>query len=131
MSFPQPTVAGRVTICLAAALLTLWACTRQSPTDIATASVRLPSLGNGTATLSWERPRRNVDGSTIGNLAGYVIYYGKDPANLTGTIKIADPLATTYTIDKLSTGVYYFRIAAYTDTGIKSDASTMVSKTIR
>jgi len=81
--------------------------------------------------LSWERPRRNLDGSAIKNLAGYVIYYGKDPANLTGTVKITDPFVTTYTIDKLTPGIYYFSIAAFTDTGVKSDASPTVFKTIR
>jgi hypothetical protein len=131
MSSIQPSDTSRVTICIAAALLSLCACTRQAPTDIATASPVLSSAGGRTATLSWERPRRNLDGSVIKNLAGYVIYYGKDPANLTGTVKITDPFATTYTIDKLSPGVYYFRIAAYTDTGSKSDASPMVAKTIR
>jgi hypothetical protein len=46
-------------------------------------------------------------------------------------IKITDPLVTTYTIDKLGTGTYYFRIVAFTDTGAKGDASPIVSKTIR
>jgi hypothetical protein len=129
MSFPQPSVAGRVTICMTAALLTLCACT-QAPTDTADASPTLSPPGNGSATLSWERPRRNLDGSAIGNLGGYFIYYGKDSAHLSGMIKITDPLVTTYTIDKLGTGVYYFRIVAFTDTGTKGDASPIVSKTI-
>jgi hypothetical protein len=130
MSFPQPGVAGRVTICITAALFTLCACT-QAPTDAAIASPKLSSPENRTATLSWERPRRNLDGSALGNLAGYFIYYGKDPTHLSGMIRITDPLVTTYTIDKLGTGIYYFRIVAFTDTGTKGDASPIVSKTIR
>jgi hypothetical protein len=80
--------------------------------------------------LSWEPPRRNLDGSAIGNLAGYFIYYGRDPANLGGIIKIPDPYVTTYTLDKLRPGTYYFRIVAFTDTGAKGDATDTVSKTI-
>jgi hypothetical protein len=97
-----------------------------------TTAARSPvSSENGTATLSWEPPRRNLDGSTIGNLAGYYIYYGQDPTNLTATIKITDPYVTTYTIDKLSPGTYYFRIVAFTAAGTKGSASPTVSKTIR
>jgi hypothetical protein len=109
--------------------LTLGACTRQAPTVNATAS--LSSGGHGTATLSWEPPRRNQDGSAIGNLAGYFIYYGRSATDLSVIIKIPDPYVTTYTVDKLSPGTYYFRIVAFTDNGIKGIASPTVSKTIR
>jgi hypothetical protein len=91
----------------------------------------VPPRGTGTATLSWEPPRRNLDGSAIGNLAGYFIYYGTNPTQLNLTVKISDPYAATYTIDDLAPGTYYFRIVAFTAAGIKSDASPVVSKTIR
>jgi hypothetical protein len=132
MSSNQPRVARRAAICITAALLTLCACTREAPTDATTTAARSPlSSEKGTATLSWEPPRRNLDGSTIGNLAGYYIYYGQDPTNLNATIKITDPYVTTYTIDKLSPGTFYFRIVAFTDTGTKGSVSPTVSKTIR
>ncbi len=83
------------------------------------------------ATLSWEPPRRNLDGSPIGNLAGYFIYYGTTPSNLSVVIRIPDPYVATYTIDRLRPGTYYFRIVAFTDNGTKGDASPIVSKTIR
>jgi hypothetical protein len=131
MSPTQPRVARRAAICITAALL-MCACTRQAPTHAIATAPRTPSLSeNGTATLSWEPPRRNLDGSAIGNLAGYYIYYGRDPTNLNATIKITDPYVTTYTIDKLSPGTYYFRIVAFTATGTKGTATPTVSKTIR
>ena len=65
------------------------------------------------------------------NLAGYFIYYGRSPSNLNATIKIPDPYVTTYTVDKLGPGTYYFCIVAFTATGIRSSASLTVSKTIR
>ncbi len=80
--------------------------------------------------MSWEPPRRNLDGSVIGNLAGYFIYYGKDPTNLNAIIKIPDPYVTTYTIDKLAPGTYYFRIVAFTEAGAKGTSTPTVSKTI-
>jgi hypothetical protein len=81
--------------------------------------------------LSWEPPRRNEDGSAIADLAGYFIYYGTSPTNLNVTIKIPDPYVTTYTVDRLGPGTYYFCIVAFTATGIRSGASPTVSKTIR
>jgi len=72
-----------------------------------------------------------VDGSAIVNLAGYFIYYGRSPTNLNVTIKIPDPYVTTYTVDRLGPGTYYFCIVAFTATGIRSSASPTVSKTIR
>ena len=89
------------------------------------------SLGNGTATLSWEPPRRNSDGSTIRHLAGYLIHYGKSPAHLNGVIKIPDPDVTRYTVDRLGPGTYYFNVVAFTDDGTTGTVSPTVSKTIR
>jgi hypothetical protein len=131
MSSTRPSVARRGTICITAVLLTLCACSRQAPTPIDTVQPSLPSPGIGTATLSWDPPRRNVDGSAIANLAGYFIYYGRSPTNLNVTIKIPDPYVTTYTVDRLGPGTYYFCILAFTATGIRSSASPTVSKTIR
>jgi hypothetical protein len=80
--------------------------------------------------LSWDPPRRNEDGSAITNLAGYLIHYGRSPTNLNVTIKIPDPYVTTYTVDGLGPGTYYFHIEAFTATGTKGSASPTVSKTI-
>jgi len=86
--------------------------------------------GTGVATLSWMPPRRNSDGSPVSNLAGYYIYYGTSPTNLNHVIKLLDPYVTTYTVDDLSSGTYYFSIVAFTSTGIKGLASPPSSKTI-
>jgi hypothetical protein len=131
MSSTRPSVARLATICVTAVLSTLCACSGRAPTPLDTVQPGLSPPGIGTATLSWEPPRRNADGSAILNLAGYFIYYGRSPANLNVTIKIPDPYVTTYTVDKLSPGTYYFRIVAFTTTGLRSDASPTVSKTIR
>ena len=119
------------TICITAVLLTLCACSRRAPTPIDAVHPSLSPPGSGTATLSWEPPRRNADGSAITDLAGYFIYYGKSPTNLSVTIKIRDPYVTTYTVDRLGPGTYYFCIVAFTATGTKSSVSPTVSKTIR
>ena len=130
MSFTWPGVAIRGTICITAALLTLCACSRQTQTPVDTVQPSLSLRGTGTATLTWDRPRRNGDGSAIVNLAGYSIYYGTEPTNLNVTVRISDPYVTTYTVDSLGPGTYYFRIEAFTAEGVRSSASPTVSKTI-
>jgi hypothetical protein len=131
MSSTGPSFARRGMIYITAVLLALCACSRRAPTPIDTVKPSLSSPEIGTATLSWEPPRRNADGSAIANLAGYFIYYGRSPTNLNVTIKIPDPYATTYTVDRLGPGTYYFCIVAFTATGIRSSATPIVSKTIR
>jgi hypothetical protein len=131
MSSNRPSIARQAAIYITAAFLTLCACSRRAPTPIDTVQPSLSSPGIGTATLSWEPPRRNTDGTAIVNLTGYLIYYGRSPSNLNVTIRIPDPYVTTYTVDKLGPGTYYFCIVAFTVTGIRSSDSLTVSKTIR
>ncbi len=72
-----------------------------------------------------------MDGTALNDLAGYYIYYGKNPDDLNGVIEIFDPYATTHTVDHLDPGTYYFKIVPFTAKGVKGSASPLVSKTIR
>jgi putative Ig domain-containing protein len=90
-----------------------------------------PSNGTGAATLSWTPPMRNTDGSTLTNLAGYRILYGKTASSLSTTITVSNPGLTNYVVDDLAAGTWYFAIKAYTSSGSESSLSTVGSKTIR
>jgi fibronectin type III domain protein len=111
--------------------------------DAAMASVRFAMLlaasatltacaggGNGTAALSWSAPTRNVDGSPVGPIAGYYIYYGASPMAMSHTIEVSDPRATSYVVRHLSPGPYYFSVAAYSASGARGLQTEPVSKTI-
>jgi hypothetical protein len=84
----------------------------------------------GSVTLNWAAPTANTDGSTLTNLAGYRIYYGTSASNLNQTVTVANPGLTTYTIDELTTGTWYFAIASYISGGTESAASNPVSATV-
>src|SRR5262249_30447454 len=49
---------------------------------------------NGTATLSWNAPTTNADGTALADLAGYKISYGFAPGNYSTTVDVGN--VTTY-----------------------------------
>ncbi len=89
-----------------------------------------PPPATGSATLSWTAPTKNTDGSPITGLAGYHVYYGMDPNNLTHTVNVAGAAATSYVVTGLNTGKYYFAVSAYNAMGRESVKSNIASKTI-
>jgi len=85
----------------------------------------------GSALLQWHPPTQNTNGSTLANLAGYTIRYGTNSSSLSSTVKVANPGLTSYQIDGLAAGTYYFAIAAYNSSGTSSSLSGLVSKIIK
>jgi hypothetical protein len=79
----------------------------------------------GTATLSWTVPTTNTDGSPIGTITGYYIYYGTSPAAMTQTLQLTNPSATTYVVEHLRPGTYYFSVAASTAAGTSARTPPM------
>jgi hypothetical protein len=84
----------------------------------------------GSAKLSWIAPTTNTDGSPLTELAGFRIYYGRQRDTLSERLEIADPAAQSTVVQGLSSGTWYFSISAVTRTGVESDRSAVVSKTI-
>jgi hypothetical protein len=84
----------------------------------------------GAATLSWTPPTRNTDGSTLTNLAGYRIAYGNSASSLTRTIQVANAGMSSYVVENLAAGTWYFSVRAYSSTGAESTTSNTASKTI-
>ncbi len=84
----------------------------------------------GTATVQWIAPTQNTDGSTLTNLSGYVLWYGTNSSSLSQSVTITDSAATSYTVQNLAQGTWYFAVTA-TAGGTQSALSTVVSKTIQ
>ncbi len=84
----------------------------------------------GTATLSWDAPTTNADGTAPTDLAGYKVYYGTSSGNYTSTINAGN--VTTYQITNLTNGlIYYFAVTTYNTSENESGYSNEVSKTIQ
>jgi hypothetical protein len=102
-----------------------------------TRTVSLPSFAitvsqgtSGNATLSWTPPTQNTNGTTLTNLAGYRVVYGRSSSNLDQTVQIANPGLATYTVTGLTSGTWYFAVKAYSSAGAESAVSNTGSKTI-
>jgi hypothetical protein len=84
----------------------------------------------GTATLTWSAPVENTDGSAITDLSGYRIYYGTNASSLGSMIQVSNPGVTTYVVNNLTSGTWYFAVSAYNASGAESEPSTIGSKAI-
>lgn len=93
-----------------------------------TLSVNQSALGS--VTLSWTAPTENSDGSTLIDLAGYKIYYGRNPGNYDQDIRIDNPSVLTYVVEQLSSGTYYFSATAFNSAGIESAFSGEAVRTL-
>ena len=97
------------------------------PFDI---TVAAPAPVTDSATLSWQPPTENADGSPLVNLAGYVIRYGTQSDALKQEVRIGSPAITSATIESLTQATWYFTVSAVTTAGVESAPSTVASKTV-
>ena len=93
-------------------------------------AITVVQASSGSATLSWTPPTQNTDGSSLTNLAGYRIVYGRTATSLDQTVQVANAGTASYTITGLTSGTWYFRVKAYNSGGAESDVSNAGSKTI-
>jgi hypothetical protein len=85
------------------------------------------SNSQSNVTLSWQAPTENADGSALVDLKGYKVHYGAASNTYSDTIQVANPGLTTYVVQNLNAGKYYFAVTAYNSTGQESSLSPEVS----
>jgi hypothetical protein len=102
----------------------------QSTSALPVFSIAVEQSSSGSATLSWEPPTQRTDGSPLTDLAGYRIAYGTAPENLGQKVTLNNPGVTTYVLENLSQGTWYFAMTAFDSSGAESDYSSIGSKTI-
>jgi len=102
----------------------------KATTALGAFTIDVASLQPGSATLSWQSPTTNTDGSPLTNLAGYVIRYGNSLGQLSTEVRIANPGLTTYVVSELAPSTWYFQVSAYNTSGVESAPSATASKTI-
>ena len=80
------------------------------------------------ATIQWNAPTTNEDGSTLTNLAGFKVYYGRAANTLDQVIQIASPSTTSQVIQNLTTGTWYFAVSTLNAAGIESQLSALATR---
>ena len=102
-----------------------------------TASTSLPGFSlsvlqqaTGSATVSWTAPTTNSDGTPLTDLAAYRIQYGRASGSLDQSAPVNNPGLTSYTVENLSQGTWYFGVVAVNAAGSESAVSNVATKTI-
>jgi hypothetical protein len=98
--------------------------------SLAAFDVSVNPIAAGSATLSWNPPTQNSDGSPLADLAGYRIYYGRNADNLTQVVVLNNPGLTRYVIENLTPARWHFEMTAVNGDGVESQRSGTASKTI-
>ena len=91
---------------------------------------RAEAQGAGNVSLTWQAPTENTDGSALQNLGGYIIHYGTASKQYTSQVTITNPGLTTYVVESLPAGTYYFSMTATTSAGVQSSPSSEAHTTI-
>jgi hypothetical protein len=85
------------------------------------------SSAPGAITLSWDAPTENSNGTPLTDLTGYVVHYGSASKTYSDTIEVSNPGLTTYVVQNLPSGQYYFAVSAYNSSGTQSALSAEVA----
>ncbi len=86
------------------------------------------AVGTGHVSLAWDAPTTYVDGTPITGPIGFKVYYG----TTSGAYTYIDDVqtATSWSINTLSHGTWYFDVTCYDSNGSESDYSNEISTTI-
>lgn len=84
----------------------------------------------GSAELVWDAPTMNVDGSPLTDLAGYVIRYGRSASSLDRSVRINNAGTTSYVIENLAEGTWYFSLSSLNSSGAESRPTGFVTTRI-
>jgi hypothetical protein len=83
---------------------------------------------NRWATVTWRAPTQRTDGSPVGKINNYTVYYGQSAEKLDRSVKIGAG-QTRFQLRNLEPGTWYFAVTA-TARGVESAKSNIRSKTI-
>jgi hypothetical protein len=90
-------------------------------------AVTVNQISTGSAQLNWSAPLQNTDGSSLTNLSGYKVLYGRSADALDQSISISNPSLSTYLVPNLSTGTWFFAMVALNAQGVESARTNVIS----
>jgi Putative Ig domain len=96
-----------------------------------TFDVTVTAIANGSATVTWAPPTANEDGSPLVNLAGFKVHWGTSSGAYTSSATVDNPGITSFLIEDLVAGTYYFATSAFNSEGVESAYSNEMSAVVR
>jgi len=88
------------------------------------------ALATNSTTLSWVPPTQNTDGTPLTDLAGFKIYWGPAAGTYPNSVTLNNPGLSTYVVNSLGSGTYFFAAAALNSSGAESALSGPATKII-
>ncbi|HUQ51316.1 MAG TPA: fibronectin type III domain-containing protein, partial [Gammaproteobacteria bacterium] len=89
----------------------------------------LSTLGSS-ATLTWQPPALNTDGTPLTDLSAFKVYWGTTQGTYPYSAQISNVAARTHTVTGLQTGQWYFVVTALNSKGVESPKSNVWTKTV-
>lgn len=99
-------------------------------TSLPAFSVEVLPYALGSVTVSWLPPTANEDGTALLDLAGYRIYWGLESRNYQHSVDVTNSGITTFVVDNLTSGAYYFGATAINSRGMESEFSVEAATTV-
>lgn len=93
-------------------------------------SIDVVGTAAGAMMIYWVPPTENVDGTPLLNLAGYSLHWGQAPGSYSHTVTIDNPGVTSYLVEQLTPGQWFFAVKAVTADGRESQYSNVASGSV-
>jgi hypothetical protein len=98
--------------------------------SLAAFNIQVVATATGSASLTWNPPTQNTDGSPLTDLAGYRVYWGTSQGNYSNAVTVNNPGLSTYVVDQLTPATWYFTVTALNAAGVESGFSNVASKQV-
>ena len=83
------------------------------------------------ATVSWNPPTTNTNGTPVTTLTGYHVHYGTTAGSLAKSTAVSGASTTSAEITGLTAGTWYFAVAADAEDGTEGPQSSVGSMTVK
>lgn len=110
--------------------ITVSATTADGESTVDQVVINRESVGKKSVTISWNAPSQRTNGAPLKDLSGYRIYYGRMSETYDYEVEIKNPGVVTYVIEDLVPGNWYFVATAIDSSGVESEYSNEVVRSI-
>ena len=80
--------------------------------------------------MSWNAPTTQANGTAIGNLTGFRVYYGTASGVYSSNVYVPGATTSSATLSRLSSGTWYFTVTSVDASGNESSLGYEMSKSL-